>query len=172
MASGTIGIQYVTGEKVEHARALRRNMTPTETFLWEYLRNRKCGGFKFRRQQIIEGFVADFYCEVAQLVVEVDGGIHDDSEVKKNDEHRETVFKARGITTIRFKNEVVCQSIDIVKAEITEICEKNREKSKLAEWEKQRLLNSGAHLSSGGDFEMKESDITPLTSGEGQGVRS
>ena len=172
MASGVIGIQYVTKEKLWDARALRENMTPTETLLWAHLRNRKCGGFKFRRQQVIEGFIADFYCELSQVVVEVDGGIHTNPEVKKNDEHRETVFRAREITTIRFKNEIVIQSINDVIEEIMSICKKNRKKSKLAEWEKNRMNNSGSTLASGADSVVKDYDIPPLTSGEGHGVRS
>jgi very-short-patch-repair endonuclease len=156
MASGTVGDQYVTEEKIEDARSLRKHMTLSEAFLWEHLRNRKCGGFKFRRQQIIDGFIADFYCEQAQLVIEVDGGIHDDVTVKRNDKHRESVFKARGIITLRFKNKVVTQSINAVIAQIKEICEKNWKNSKLASWEKLRMKNSGA----------------PLPSGEGSGVRS
>jgi very-short-patch-repair endonuclease len=175
MASGVVGIQRVSEEKLQDARALRKNMTPTEALLWERLRNRKCGGFKFRRQQIIEGFVADFYCEQAQLVVEVDGGIHSDFEVKKNDQHRETVFKARGIKTIRFMNDDVKQNIDSVITRIIAIGEKNRKKSKLSEWEKRRCITSDSSFSSGVDAGIKKNTVTgfsPLTSGEGTGVRS
>jgi very-short-patch-repair endonuclease len=152
MASGTIGLQRVAKAKVTDARALRKGMTPTEAYLWEQVRNRRCGGFKFRRQQIIEGFIADFYCEQALLVVEVDGGIHKDSEVKKNDAHREAVFKARGITIIRFENEVVNQNIDSVIAQIATICEKNRKKTNLAEWESRRSVDLDSPSVSGEGF--------------------
>jgi very-short-patch-repair endonuclease len=113
-------------------------MTPSESILWEHLRNRKCGGFKFRRQQVIEGFVADFYCEQSQIVVEVDGGVHNDLEVMKNDAHREAVFLARGITTVRFRNEHVTKNLNSVIDQIAAVCENNRRQAKLADWERSR----------------------------------
>ena len=51
-------------------------MTAAETTLWERLRNRQLGGFKFRRQSPLGPFIADFYCASSRLVVEVDGGVH------------------------------------------------------------------------------------------------
>jgi imidazole glycerol-phosphate synthase subunit HisF len=85
------------------ARELRRNMTFAEALLWERLRRNQLG-IKFRRQQIIEGFVADFYGESARLVIEVDGGVHDTPEQKSIDERRRNVFKSRGLREIRFSN--------------------------------------------------------------------
>lgn len=51
-------------------------MTPEEHILWHYLRNRNTLGFKFRDQQVIEGFIIDFYCHSVGLIIEVDGRIH------------------------------------------------------------------------------------------------
>jgi len=51
-------------------------MTPAEEILWQELRGNKIG-VHFRRQQIIAGFIVDYYCHKAALVVEVDGDIHD-----------------------------------------------------------------------------------------------
>jgi|GEM_PF-821493 len=68
--------QKVTKEKQELARELRRNMTPAEKIVWKELRANKLG-VHFRRQQVIQGFIVDFYCHKAGLVVEVDGDIHD-----------------------------------------------------------------------------------------------
>ena len=56
------------------ARRLRRDMTDAERELWSRLRDRQMRGLKFRRQMPIEGFVADFACVEARLVIEVDGG--------------------------------------------------------------------------------------------------
>jgi len=122
MSSGVIRLQNVTEEKLSDARDLRQNMTPAEQILWESLRSRKCGGFKFRRQQVIEGFVADFYCEKAKLVVEADGGIHPDENQKEIDEHREKVFQLRSIKTIRFPNDMVQNNLNEVLANIKLIC--------------------------------------------------
>jgi len=122
MSSGVIRLQNVTEEKLSDARDLRQNMTTAEQILWESLRNRKCGGFKFRRQQVIEGFVADFYCEMAKLVVEADGVIHSDENQKEIDEHREKVFKLRSIKTIRFPNDMVQNNLNEVLATIELTC--------------------------------------------------
>jgi very-short-patch-repair endonuclease len=142
MASGVVGIQRVTDGKLKDARELRREMTQTEEMLWEQLRNRQCGGFKFRRQQIIEGFIADFYCEQAQLVVEVDGGIHNDPDVKANDVHREKVFKARGIITLRFGNNEVEQQAKVVVKKIEDMCKNYLRPTNLSKWEITRIKKS------------------------------
>ena len=63
-------------KKLQRAKELRRDMTPAEKILWQELRANKLG-VHFRRQQVIEGFIVDFYCHKAALVVEVDGDIHD-----------------------------------------------------------------------------------------------
>ena len=68
--------QRVKKEKLQRARELRRDMTPAEKILWQELRSNKLG-IHFRRQQIIAGFIVDFYCHKGGLVVEVDGDIHD-----------------------------------------------------------------------------------------------
>jgi very-short-patch-repair endonuclease len=172
MASGVVGIQRVSEEKLHDARELRKNMTEAEALLWDRLRGRKCGKLKFRRQQIIEGFIADFYCELSQLVVEVDGGIHNDSIVKKNDVHREEVFKARGIRTIRFRNDEIINNAESVLVQIADACKMFNKHSKLADWENRRLKNSASPLASGEDSGLNNNDFTPLASGEGKGVRS
>ena len=141
MASGVVGIQRITIAKLKDARALRRDMTDAEELLWKYLRNRQCGGFKFRRQQIIEGFIADFYCEQAQLAVEVDGGIHNDTEVKLNDLHRERVFLARGIKTFRISNDEVKQKTETIVKKIEFLCRKYFRPSTLTQWEQKRRKN-------------------------------
>ena len=70
------------------ARNLRQTMTPAEQALWVVLRNRQLGGLKFRRQQRLGAYVLDFVCPSCKLVVEVDGGIHDDDEQAAHDELR------------------------------------------------------------------------------------
>lgn len=65
-------------EKQMLARRMRREMTPGEWCLWQRLRANRFCGLHFRRQQVIDGFIADFYCHAARLVVEADGDVHDD----------------------------------------------------------------------------------------------
>ena len=71
--------------QIKYARNLRKNLTPEEKILWQYLRNRKLNGFKFLRQHPImlrevssgkQFYIADFYCAEKKLIVEVDGLIH------------------------------------------------------------------------------------------------
>lgn len=112
--SGLIFLQKVSDGKVGFSRKLRAEMTPAEDCLWKQLRNRKLGGHKFRRQQIVEGFIVDFFCEEAKLVIELDGGIHSKDAQKKIDQHRRKVFELRGLEEIRFSNSDVLKKNTLV----------------------------------------------------------
>ncbi len=105
--------QQVTEEKARLARAMRRNMTPAEAVLWKHLRNGVLGAH-FRRQQVIRGFIADFYCHQAALVVEADGAAH----APAYDAERDRIFSGLGITVIRFRNEQIIEKTGGVVAEI------------------------------------------------------
>ncbi len=102
--------QQVTKEKLERSRELRRDMTPAEKILWQEIRANKLGAH-FRRQQVIAGFIVDFYCHAASLVIELDGGIHDEKEQKENDIERENVLKGMGLRIIRFRNEEIIRQL-------------------------------------------------------------
>lgn len=98
-------------KKKDFSRSMRKHMTAAEEKLWSALRNRKCAGLKFRRQQVIEGYIADFYCESIKLCVEADGGIHDQPEQKNIDEERNNAFNSRGVCVMRFKNEEILDDV-------------------------------------------------------------
>jgi very-short-patch-repair endonuclease len=66
----------VSADKRALARKFRREATNSEQLAWELLRNRRCLGLKFRRQQVIRGYVVDFYCAELRLALEIDGPIH------------------------------------------------------------------------------------------------
>src|SRR5271163_300175 len=70
---GITGSQPVAASKLELARKFRREMTSQERTLWESLRRNQLEGLHFRRQQVIGGFVADFYCASGRLAIEIDG---------------------------------------------------------------------------------------------------
>ena len=108
--------QRVTQEKKELAVRLRQNMTPAEEVLWSELRTNRHGGWHFRRQQIIDGFIVDFYCHAASLVIEVDGGVHE--KQKEYDHERDAVLLARGLKIIRFSNDQVMEDTQSILAEI------------------------------------------------------
>jgi very-short-patch-repair endonuclease len=86
-------------------------MTPAEKLLWQELRANKLG-VHFRRQQIIAGFIVDFYCHKAALVIEVDGDIHDLQQ--EEDARREKALREMGLTIVRFRNEDVMQDLPAV----------------------------------------------------------
>jgi len=69
--------QKIYPQKALRARELRQSMTEAEKLLWQHLRVNRLNGWHFRRQQLIAGFIVDFYCHAAGLVVEVDGSVHD-----------------------------------------------------------------------------------------------
>ena len=103
--------QTVTKEKLQRARELRREMTPAEKILWQELRGNKLG-VHFRRQQVIAGFIVDFYCHKAGLVIEVDGDIHDLQQ--EEDARREKVLREMGLRIVRFGNEDVMKNLSAV----------------------------------------------------------
>jgi len=95
----------------EFARENRKNPTKAEKYVWSKVRGRKLFNLKINRQFVIPYklasnytmyFIADFYCHEMQLVIEVDGKIHDYQ--KEYDEKRSAILKAMGITVIRFAN--------------------------------------------------------------------
>jgi very-short-patch-repair endonuclease len=87
--------------------------------LWKHLRNRQLNGLKFRRQVPLFGFCADFFCENANLIVELDGGQHA-SQIER-DEKRTRILQAAGIIVLRFWNNEVLANIEGVLAEIVRI---------------------------------------------------
>jgi very-short-patch-repair endonuclease len=96
------------------ASTLKHEMTNAEKFLWKYLRNRKLNGLKFRRQHPLDIFIADFYCHEKKLIIEVDGGIHDDMDQKEYDEGRSYELNEKGYKILRFKNDEILNNIENV----------------------------------------------------------
>ncbi len=98
------------------ARQMRREATAAENRLWQRLRNKQILGYKFRRQHAIDRFIVDFICNQAQLVIEVDGEIHDYTQ--EEDGIRQDFLESQGLRVIRFRNEEVLNNIDGVVKEI------------------------------------------------------
>ncbi|MCC7188701.1 MAG: endonuclease domain-containing protein [Anaerolineales bacterium] len=88
-------------------------MTPAEKprSVWHEVRAKKLG-IRFRRQQVIAGFIVDFYCHKAALVVEVDGDIHDLQQ--EEDARREKVLTEMGLRIVRFGNDEVVRNLSAV----------------------------------------------------------
>jgi adenine-specific DNA-methyltransferase len=92
-------------EQTYRARQLRASATAAEQALWELLRGRRLAGLKFRRQQPLGPYVADFFCEEVALVVEADGPVH--AERRDHDVARDRFFASLGVVTLRFSNEEI-----------------------------------------------------------------
>ena len=97
----------------EFQKKNKSNPTDAERILWEYLR-REQTGHKFRRQQIIENYIADFACLESKLVIELDGDYHLTAEQIQQDQERTEKLSLLGYRVIRFKNEEVIDNPKIV----------------------------------------------------------
>lgn len=106
----------------ERAKTMRNNPTDAEKMLWNVLSNKGIDGFKFRRQHIIGEYIVDFVCLEKQLVVEVDGAVHDNKEQIEHDRFRTEWLESKGFKVIRFKNDEVLsnlfQTIEIINKEL------------------------------------------------------
>ena len=86
----------------DRARDLRASQTRAEARLWQALRNRRLGGWKWRRQYPVGRYITDFCCVDAQLIVELDGGQH--SEAVVYDDRRTAFIESQGFRVVRFWN--------------------------------------------------------------------
>ena len=87
------------------ARQLRRSATAAEKLLWTYLRDRRLDGIKFRRQQPLGPYFADFFSEEALLVVEADGAVH--VERSDHDRARDDWLRLAGLLVVRLSNDEI-----------------------------------------------------------------
>lgn len=118
--------QIITGQKVASAKLaraieMRREMTPTERALWARLRAGRLAGYHFRRQQVIEPYIVDFYCHQVGLVVEVDGSVH--LEQQEQDQQRDQYLISRGMHILRFWNSEINDNMEGVLVEILRCCQ-------------------------------------------------
>jgi very-short-patch-repair endonuclease len=93
---------------------MREKMTPAEELLWNRLRKRSIHNLRFRRQHGIGPYVADFYHAKSMTVIEVDGSVHEEEEVIKNDKMRERYLIERGYKVIRVTNEEIFKDLEKV----------------------------------------------------------
>ena len=140
---------------IEEAKRMRKEPTDAEAALWELLRDKKLGD-KFRRQHLIDDFIVDFVCLSKNLVIEVDGGYHNDPTQKEYDQQRTLYLNEKGFKVIRFSNEEVLGNTEAVLTKIKDI-----------------LVNTPNFSKQNKTFENNEVAFadSPLSLGEGQGVR-
>ncbi|HEX2953147.1 MAG TPA: DUF559 domain-containing protein [Bacillota bacterium] len=118
---GIVRDQLVKEIKLERTKEFRLHMTEAEAILWERLRKNKLNGLHFRRQQIINGFIVDFYCNAASVVIEVDGEVHD--KQKAGDALRDRLMNEMGLFVLRVTNEAIHHNLPAVLQRIAQICQ-------------------------------------------------
>ena len=106
---------------IERARELRRSMTLPEVQLWQALRARP-DGFKFRRQHPVGGYLADFACLPARLLIEVDGQVHEDDKIARIDQLRQADLESHGYAVLRIAARDVLDKLDGVVRMIVAEC--------------------------------------------------
>lgn len=100
------------------ARQLRSNMTDAEQKLWHHIRREQIHNIKFRRQQEISGYIADFVSMEKRLIIELDGGQH--NEQIEYDSERTKILESKGFIVLRFWNNDVMNNMDGVLQVISE----------------------------------------------------
>ena len=97
-----------------HARQLRKAMTEAEKILWYYLQKKQFHNLKFQRQQIIGNYIVDFICFEKKLIIELDGGQHNETNHMESDKKRDEFLQSQGFKIIRIWNNDIFENIDSV----------------------------------------------------------
>ena len=96
----------------EYAKSNRKNQTPAERRLWNFIRNRQRDGQKFIREMVIGGYIADFVCREKKVIIELDGGQHAEKTVVRYDEKRDAFLRSNGYKVIRIWNHEIFENMD------------------------------------------------------------
>ena len=114
---GIVQRQPIVPRTLVFAKEMRSAMTPEERLLWNQLRRNQMKGLHFRRQQIVAGYIVDFYCDGARLAIELDGAGHD----QEYDAHRDRDLAHIGIRILRLKNYELAEDLGSVLERIVEV---------------------------------------------------
>ena len=105
----------VSGRMVRRAQSMRAQPTWTEAKLWDRLR---LLSVRFRRQAPVGRYIVDFVCHRANLVIEIDGGVHQRPDVAVRDLERDAWFDSQGYAVLRFSTKQIEDDIDGVVSSI------------------------------------------------------
>ena len=105
---------YNYGLLKQFAKEMRNKPTEAERLLWNVLSNKGIDNHKFRRQHIIGNYIADFICLKQNLIIEVDGSIHQLPENIASDAERTKWLLSEGFRVIRFTNNQVLFELEKV----------------------------------------------------------
>ena len=95
-----------------HVKTLRESPTVPEQYLWTLLRAKRFNGYKFRRQHLIHPYIVDFICLKEKLIIELDGGQH--NEQQEYDARRTRFLEDKGYRVLRFWNVEILEEIGLV----------------------------------------------------------
>ena len=98
----------------EFSRRLRNNSTLGEILLWQKLRAGNMMNYTFNRQKPLDRYIVDFYCKPLNLVIEIDGSYHSESEQKIKDNQRQEVLEKMGLNFLRFSEQQIRKDMDVV----------------------------------------------------------
>ena len=111
-----------TNNKKVLSRKLRKHQTEVERLFWVKVRNRQIEGLKFRRQHQLGIYIVDFVCLERKLIVELDGGQHNDEQQRDKDSQRTSYLEGLGFEIIRFWNNEVIENLPDVLEKIYQVC--------------------------------------------------
>ncbi len=110
-------------EQIEKSRDLRKNMTPQERKLWYIIKNRQFFGYRFRRQFPLGQYIVDFMCREKKIIIEIDGGQHNEIKNIQYDNKRTEYLISEGYKVIRFWNNDIDKNISGVYNKLKEVFE-------------------------------------------------
>ncbi|MBM3580021.1 MAG: single-stranded-DNA-specific exonuclease RecJ [Alphaproteobacteria bacterium] len=159
--------KFYSAETLAKAKTLRANQTDAESLLWYYLQNKQLDGHKFRRQQPIGNYIADFVCLEKKLVVELDGGQHNEESGIKYDQKRTDFLQQSGFRVLRFCNEQVFKNIsDVLDGIFGELNQdpspKSQATSTLPQGEGEFILRRFADAGPQGEGDIREPNLLNL----------
>jgi very-short-patch-repair endonuclease len=96
------------------AKKLRANTTPHERILWRALKEMPIEGTHFRRQAPIGHYVVDFFCPATRLIIELDGGHHNEDATADRDSERQAWLEREGYRVVRFWNSDIAGDLNAV----------------------------------------------------------
>jgi len=96
----------------QQARNLRKNMTSQEQKMWALLRNKRYKNLQFKRQEPFGIYIVDFVCHNKKLIIEIDGGQHNEQNNIEYDKKRTEFFESKGYVVLRFWNNEVDNNIE------------------------------------------------------------
>jgi very-short-patch-repair endonuclease len=136
------------GRDIDRARELRQRQTEAEKFVWRRLRYRRFAGFKFRRQVPLGNYILDFVCYESRLVIELDGGQHNESAQRSYDRQRDEWIRSQGFAVLRFWNHEVFTEWSIIEEVIWRELKARQSSSDVRTPEKRLPMNDAVARSS------------------------